>query len=68
MMEPHAPDYRWERPDLKKWGKLVASMPGDISAMGPMNYAKEHPGVVFLAVAAVAHVIYHRGIIPKWFK
>ena len=30
------------------------------------GYAKEHPEVVVLfVVAALAHVIYHRGIIPK---
>ena len=64
-LEPPAPDYQWERPGLKKWGKLVAAMPGDIQKMGVQGYAKEHPGVVVLAAASLAHVVYYRGIIPK---
>ena len=64
-MEPPAEDYVWEKPGLKKWGKLVAAMPGDIQKMGVQGYAKEHPGVVVLAAAALAHVVYYRGIIPK---
>ena len=61
-MEPPAPDYKWEKPGPKKWGKLIAAMPADIAAMGPANYAKEHPGVVILGafgLAAAGHILYH---------
>ena len=53
---------------LGEWGALIAAMPGDVAKMGVAGYAKEHPGVIAIAVfgvAAIAHVAYYGGIIPK---